>query len=51
MATKEDIAIAIAVVKEIAGNPDSGAIKELIDLLDSSIALKEVRVIAAKETR
>lgn len=51
MATKEDIAIAIAVVKEIAGNPDSGAIKELIDLLDSSISAKEVRIVAVKETR
>ena len=51
MATKEDIAIAIAVVKEVAGNPDSGAIKELIDLLNSSTAPKEVRVTAAKETR
>lgn len=51
MATKEDIAIAIAVVKEIAGNPDSGAVKELIDLLDSSASAKEVRVTAVKETR
>jgi hypothetical protein len=51
MATKEDIAIAIAVVKEISGNPDSGAIKELIDLLDSSTAPKEVRIIGAAEKR
>lgn len=51
MATKEDIAIAIAVVKEIAGNPDSGAVKDLIDLLDSSASAKEVRVVAVKETR
>ena len=51
MATKEDIAIAIAVVKEIAGNPDSGAVKELIDLLDSSTAPKEVRIIGAAEKR
>ena len=51
MATKEDIAIAIAVVKEIAGNPDVGAIKELIDLLDSSTVTKEVRITAVKETR
>lgn len=51
MATKEDIAIAIAVVKEIAGNPDSGAVKELIDLLDCSASAKEVRVTAVKETR
>lgn len=41
MATKEDIAIAIAVVKEIAGNPDSGAVKDLIDLLDSSASAKK----------
>lgn len=51
MATKEDIAIAIAVVKEIAGNPEVGAVKELIDLLNSSTSAKEARVISAAEKR
>lgn len=51
MATKEEILTAVTVIKEVAGDPDSGAIKELIDLLNSSTAPKEVRVVAAKETR
>ena len=51
MATKEDIAIAVTVIKEVAGDPDSGAIKELIDLLNSSTVAKEVRIVAVKETR
>jgi hypothetical protein len=51
MALKEDIATAIAVIKEVAGDPEVGAVKELIDLLNSSTSAKEVRVVAAKETR
>ena len=51
MATKEDIAIAIEVIKEVAGDPEVGAVKELIDLLNSSTSAKEVRVVAAKEAR
>jgi len=51
MATKEQIATAITVIKEVSGDPDVGAIKELIDLLNSSTAATEVRVVAAKETR
>jgi hypothetical protein len=51
MATKEEIATAIAVVKEVAGDPEVGAVKELIDLLNSSASAKEVRVVAVKETR
>jgi hypothetical protein len=51
MATKEQIATAVTVIKEIAGDPDSGAVKELIDLLNSSTTATEVRVVAAKETR
>jgi len=42
---------AIAVIKEVAGDPEVGVIKELIDLLNSSTTAKEVRVVAAKETR
>ena len=52
MATPDDIATAIAVIKEIGGNPDVGAVKDLITLLeDSGKATKEVRVTAVKETR
>jgi hypothetical protein len=52
MATANDIATAIAVIGEVAGNPESGAIKELIDLLKSSAtATNEVRVVEPKEKR
>ena len=52
MANKEEIEIAVRVVGEIAGNPDSGAIKELIALLKASAdTTKEVRVIEPKEKR
>jgi hypothetical protein len=51
MATKEQIANAVAVIKEVAGDPEVGAVKELIDLLNSSTTATEVRVVAAKETR
>ncbi len=52
MATPNDIATAIAVIKEVGGDPEVGAIKELIDLLENSgKATKEVRVTAVKETR
>lgn len=51
MANVEDIKTAIAVIKEVAGDPEVGVIKELIDLLNSSTTPKEVRVVAAKETR
>lgn len=51
MATKEEIATAIKVIKEAASDPSVGAIKELIDLIESSGATKEVRVTEIKETR
>lgn len=52
MATPNDIATAIAVIKEVGGDPEVGAIKELIDLLEnSSTNAAEKRVVAAKETR
>ena len=62
MATKDEIANAIKVIKDVSGDPTMGAVKELIDLLnasvtpvteakDSSGSDKEVRVIAVKETR
>lgn len=52
MATKEQIEIAVAVVTEVAGAPESGAIADLIKLLqDSANTTKEVRVIEPKEKR
>lgn len=52
MPTKDELATAIKVIKEVAGDPDSGAIKELILLIEESgKATNEVRVTAVKETR
>jgi len=62
MASKDEIANAIKVIKDVAGDPTMGAVKELIDLLNASVApateakdssdsAKEVRVLAVKETR
>ena len=51
MASKEEIEIAVRVVKEIADNPSVGAVKDLIDLLESSGATNEVRVTEIKEKR
>lgn len=52
MANANDIKTAIAVIKEVAGDPGVGAIKDLIDLLENSgTPTKEDRVVTAKETR
>jgi len=58
MATKDELATAIKVVKEIAGEPTIGPIKELIDLLSTPVETKaaskpanEARVTVAEETR
>jgi hypothetical protein len=52
MATKEELEIAIRVINEFAGDPDSGVIAELVrDLKKSSVPAKEVRVAEPKETR
>jgi hypothetical protein len=57
MATKEQIEIAVKVINEIAGSPDSGAIADLIkemqktEVKTDNIAAKEVRIVEAKETR
>jgi hypothetical protein len=58
MASKDEIATAIKVVKEISGNPDTGAIKELLDLLNTPdkevktfTQVTETRVMDVKETR
>ena len=52
MATKEEIAIAIKVIEEVSGKPDSGVIAELVkELKASGNPAKETRVIESKETR
>jgi hypothetical protein len=58
MATKEELATAIKVVKEISGDPSTGAIKELLDLLNTPdkevknfTQVTETRVMDVKETR
>jgi hypothetical protein len=56
MATKEEIDIAVKVVADFAGNPDSGVIAELLKDLAKSVekssnSPKEARVVEAKETR
>jgi hypothetical protein len=58
MATKDEIATAIKVVKEISGDPSTGAIKELLDLLNTPdkevknfTQVTETRVTEVKEVR
>ena len=52
MATKEEIETAVKIIKEVAGDPSSGAVKDLITLIErSGAATKEVRVDTVKETR
>jgi hypothetical protein len=57
MATKEEIAVAVKVINEVAGSPDSGVIADLVKNIEKSetnsdkSAAKEVRVVEAKEIR
>lgn len=58
MATKEELEIAIKVVKEVSGDPSVGVIKDLIDSLSaptkeakSFTPVTETRVAEVKETR
>lgn len=52
MATKEEIATAIKVINEIAGEPTIGAIAELVkELKSAGNPAKETRVVESKETR
>ena len=59
MPTPDELAIAVKVIKETSGDPSTGAIKELLDLLTAPVkvaknsgdATKEVRVTPVAETR
>lgn len=48
--TKTEIVSAIKVIREVA-DTDNPVIKQLLDLLLSATEFKDVRVVAAKETR
>ena len=52
MATKEEIEIALRVIREASGDPDVGVIADLVKQLEvSAVAVKDVRTVAPKETR
>lgn len=58
MPNKEEIATAVKVIKEVSGNPATGAIKELLDLLNAPVKeaksftpVSETRVAEVTETR
>lgn len=57
MPTKDELDIAIKVINEVAGTPDSGLIAELVKAIATTetdsdkLAAKEVRIVEAKETR
>jgi hypothetical protein len=52
MATKDELEIAIKVINEHTGNPDSGVFAELVkELKASTTPLPEKRVVEQKETR
>jgi hypothetical protein len=39
MATKDEVMLAVGIVREFAGNPDVGSIKELLDALEKSVTV------------
>lgn len=49
--TEQDRKNAIDLIKEVAGEPETGAIADLIALLSAPAINKEVRVVEAKEKR
>jgi hypothetical protein len=51
MASQDEILKAVAIVREFAGNPDSGVVADLLRDLETSTPAKEVRVVETKETR
>lgn len=58
MATKEQIEIAVKLINEVAGFPESGTIAELVKEIQKSetksfdkVAATEVRIVEPKETR
>ena len=51
MATKDEIIAAVKIVRDFAGNPDSGIVAQLLNDLEASAPANEVRVVDVKETR
>lgn len=52
MFTKEEIELAVKVINEVAGAPESGVVADLVkEIKKSGTPTKEVRVTEAKETR
>ncbi len=52
MFTKEEIELAVKVINEVAGAPESGVVADLVEeIKKSGVPTKEVRVTGAKETR
>lgn len=59
MPTPDEIATAVKVIKEASGDPSTGAIKELLDILTAPVkvaknsgdATKEARILSGDETR
>jgi hypothetical protein len=62
MASFDEVVSAVKIVREFAGNPTVGVVKELLDDLEASVATKptetktststkEVRVVDVEETR
>lgn len=51
MPNPTDIEIAVRVINEVAGSPDSGVIADLVKQIKSSGATIENRIVEAKEKR
>jgi hypothetical protein len=51
MVTPDEVKAAVKIVRDFAGDPDSGVIADLLKDLENSIPTKEVRVMESKETR
>lgn len=51
MATKDEVVSAVKIVREFAGNPTVGVVKELLDNLEASVSVKTEKTSTAKELR
>lgn len=39
MASKDEVLSAVGIVREFAGNPDAGVVKDLLDALEKSVTV------------
>lgn len=51
MASFDEVTSAVKIVREFAGNPTIGVVKELLDDLEASVSPKTEKVSTAKEVR